>query len=164
MTAFALSQILVGIGFVFGASSYQFKSRRAMLLLMACSASFSATHFFLLERPGPACMMLIVSARYVTAIFIQNRKCMYLFLLVSTVVFLITFTNTISLLSLLAAVLGTIGSFQSKNRLVRLWLIACTSTWLTHNILAGSPVAVIMEATFLVSGIIGYRRHCRTVK
>ena len=40
--------------------------------------------------------------------------------------------------------------------------MACAVTWMVHNFIAGSPVAVLMEITFLISNLIGYRRIYRT--
>ena len=39
--------------------------------------------------------------------------------------------------------------------------MVCAVTWMIHNYIAGSPVAVLMETTFLVSNVIGYWRIYR---
>ena len=61
--------------------------------------------------------------------------------------------------ALLASVLGAVASFQSSDRLVRLTIMAGTSTWVIHNSFAGSPVGALMECAFLSSNLLGYWRY-----
>ena len=57
----------------------------------------------------------------------------------------------------------TIGSFQPKSRHVRIMFMFAAATWMTHNIIVWTPVAALMELTFLVSNLIGYWRYDRSV-
>ena len=161
MTVFLLSQILAGIAFVCGLASFQFKSRRSVLLCLTLLTTFNASHFFLLGSIGPASLTMLTGIRYVTAVFTRNRKVMVLFLLLSVGVFWMTFQNPLSFLALTGVVLGTYGSFQPSDRTLRLFLMLGNACWLVHNILAGTPVATVMEASFLASNIAGYWRFYR---
>lgn len=38
-------------------------------------------------------------------------------------------------------------------------MVICSSIWIIHNYLAGSPGAVLMEIFFLSSNIVGYFRY-----
>ncbi len=161
MSVFILSQILAGLAFVCGLASFQFKSRRSVLLCLTLLTTFNASHFFLLGRTGPASLTMLTGIRYVTAVFTRNRKVMVLFLLLSVGVFWVTFKSSLSILALIGVLLGTYGSFQHSDRTLRLFLMLGNACWLIHNLLAGTPVATVMEACFLTSNIIGYWRFYR---
>lgn len=158
MSAFALSQILAGIAFAFGLASFQFKSRRTILLCLTSLTAFNSSHFLLLGRTAPAVLLILTGVRYLTATFSTDRKLMYLFILLSIGAFVATFKGPLGILAIAAVLLGTYGSFQSADRTMRLCFIAGNSLWLLHNILAWTPVAVIMEASFLTSNTLGYWR------
>lgn len=129
-----------------------------MLLLLTCLALLNALHFFLLDRPGPGIMLLLTATRYVTAIMTQRRRILLLFLVIAFAVCGLTYSGPLSVLSLLAVLLGTIGSFQHSDRIMRLCFLGGNTTWLTHNLLAWTPVAALMEAAFLSSNLLGYYR------
>ncbi len=158
MSAFVLSQILAGMAFALGLASFQFKPRRSVLLCLSLLTVFNASHFFLLGRPGPAILQILTGVRYLTATVTMNRKLMYLFLLVSVGAFLATFRSPLSFLALIAVLLGTYGSFQPADRTMRIFLMLGNSLWLIHNIFSSTPVAVVMEASFLTSNALGYWR------
>jgi hypothetical protein len=162
VSTFVLSQILAGIAFTLGLTSFQFKSRRSVLLCLSLLTVFNSSHFFLLGRPGPATLQILTGVRYLTATFTMNRKLMYLFLLVSIGAFLATFRSPLSLLALVAVLLGTYGSFQPADRTMRVFLMLGNSIWLIHNIFASTPVAMVMEASFLTSNVLGYWRFYGT--
>ena len=156
---FALSQILAGIAFAFGLASVQFKTRRTVLLCLFVSVAFNGAHFFFLSRPGPSALMLLTGVRYLVAIATTNRKAMIFFLLVTAAAFAATFKSPLSLLVLGGSLIGTFGSFQPLGRKVRLYFMGGNICWLVHNILARTPVGIIMETAFLTSSITGYWRH-----
>ena len=159
MTDFALSQILAGISFTFGLASVQFKSRRSILLCLIVSVTFNSVHFYYLGRPEPSALMLLISLRYLVAVFTTDRKAMLLFLVVNIITFALTFTSLDSLLALIGAMLGTYGSFQPAQRQVRLYFMGGNICWLPHNIFAWPPVGMLMETAFLTSSLIGFWRH-----
>ena len=161
MSTFVLSQILAGLAFALGMASFQFKPRRLILLCLVGSTLLNSSHFLLLDKPGPATLMLLTGIRFLVAMSTKNRSFMYLFLLITLVSFLLTFKSSLSFLALLGSFVGVCGSFQPTDRGIRLFFMAGNLTWLIHNILAATPVAALMEAAFLTSSIVGYWRFCR---
>ncbi len=159
LSPFLLSQLLATVSFGLGLASYQFKTRRKILLCMVASNFFNASHFFLLARPGPAALLLVTGIRYSVATVTTNRKVMVLFLLVTIGVFLGSATNLLSLLPCIGTLIATFGSFQTDDRRLRLILMVGNAMWTVHNILAGTPVGAIMEGSFLTSNIVGYWRY-----
>ncbi len=71
---------------------------------------------------------------------------------------IITFTDPLSLLSCIGSCLQTKAAFSQQDKALRFWMIIGTSFWLTHNALAQSPTAVLMEALFISSNLMGYYR------
>ena len=158
MSHFFLSQILAGLAFAFGLASVQFKTRRSVLLCLVFSVAFNGAHFFFLDRPGAGALMLLVGVRYLVALATTDRKVMFLFFLITGVTFAATFKSPLSLLALCGSLFGTYGSFQPLGNKVRLYFMGGNVCWLLHNALAWTPVGTIMEASFLISSIVGYWR------
>lgn len=161
MDDFVLSQLFAGIAFAFGLASFQFKTRRSVLLCLFVSVVFNAAHFFLLDRPGPSALMLLTGIRYLTATITTNRRVMLFFLMATCGVFFTTFKSPISLLALTGSLVGTFGSFQPRGQNVRLFFMGGNVAWLVHNTLLWTPVGVAMESIFLASSVVGYWRHYR---
>ena len=162
MSDFLLSQLIAAIAFGCGAVSFQLKSRRSILLWLSGSAIVNACHFFILGRAAPGVLYLTMGARSLTAAFSVNRKLMYLFLGLALVGFFFSHKNPLGFLALFATLLATYGSFQSTDQRVRIILMIVNASWMVHNILARTPVAAVMEATFLTSNVVAYWRFYRS--
>ncbi len=162
MDSFLLSQVLAAVAFLCGVISFQLKKRRNVLLWLCASALSNAAHFFVLGRAGAGTLYGVMGIRVFTAAFTIDRRFMYLFMALILVGFYLSYERPLDILALFGAMLATYGNFQASDRKVRLYYMACAVTWMVHNFIAGSPVAVLMETTFLVSNLIGYRRIYRT--
>ena len=103
-------------------------------------------------------MMILTGTRYITAMYWQGRELIFLFASAAVVTFFLSYQGPHSILALTGALLGTVGSFQKSDRIMRLCFIGGNTVWLIHNLLAGSPVGTVMEASFLASNAIGYLR------
>lgn len=164
MSDFHLSQIIASIAFACGVVSFQCRSRRSILFWLAGSAFANACHFFVLNRPEPGALYLIMSARAIVAAFSVNRNMMYLFLGSSLVGFVLSYKGPLGFLALLAALLATYGSFQKTAQRVRILCMLSAAVWMVHNILLWTPVATLMQVMFLTSNGIGYWRFHRRDK
>ncbi len=164
MSAFFLSQIIASIAFACGVVSFQCRSRRSILFWLAGSAFANACHFFVLNRPEPGALYLIMSARALVAAFSTNPNLMYLFLGSSLVGFALSYESPLGFLALLAALLATYGIFQETARRVRVLCMLSAAVWMVHNILVWTPVATLMQVMFLTSNGIGYWRFHRRDK
>ena len=159
ISSFILSQILAGVSFGFGLSSFQFKGRRKVLLCLVACNFFNASHFFLLGRPGPAALLVVTGLRYSAASFTTDRRVMGFFLVVTAGAFFVSATNALGLLACIGTLIAAYGSFEKDDRRLRLILMVANAMWTVHNILALTPVGAIMEGAFPTSNIVGYRRH-----
>lgn len=168
---FLLSQGLAAVAWAFGIISFQCKGRRYILLCMSACSTANSCHFFVLGRPSAAALFLLLGVRSLVAAFSVDRKLMYLFLGLTPVVFVLSLTdnslqvaellphkNPLGFLALFATLLSTCGAFQKTDQRIRLIFMMCAITWVVHNVLVWTPVAVLMEASFLASNLAGYRR------
>ena len=87
---------------------------------------------------------------------------MYLFLALAVAGFALTYESPVSILALIATLIGTVGAFHGTERAVRYSLMATEILWAIHNIIVWSPVAIAMEVLFFTSNLIGLIRHRRT--
>ena len=96
--------------------------------------------------------------RLVAGCLTTSKRVMLLFLAATVTMTACTLQGLLSVFSGLGSIFGTVGSFCRSDRTLRLVMMGATSLWLVHNILAGTPMAVLMEALFLGSNILGYYR------
>lgn len=161
MNFFLLSQVLAAVAFAAGSVSFQCKKRRNVMFWLCASALSNASHFFALGRVGAGTLYVVMGIRVFAAAFTTYRPLMYVFFGLILAGYSLSYERPLDILALFAAMLATYGNFQASDRKVRLYYMACAVTWMIHNFISGSPVAVLMEITFLVSNLIGYLRIYR---
>jgi len=159
ITAFILSQILAGLAFLLDMVSFQFKKREQILLPLVFSAALLSVHFFLLDQITASLIVFLSAVRMFLARKFVSEKVMMIFLLLNTIVLLVTFEHPVNILAFLATTFITYANFRKDDRSLRLLMMVGTTVWIIHNALVGSPGAVIIEASFLTGNIVGYYRY-----
>lgn len=159
MSLFALSQILIGIAICSDIISFQFKERVHIVRCLLISCILISLHFVCLEHWTAACLGLVAAGRLITSLFSTSKIFLGFFLGVTLVVSTLTYEGLLSVLGCTAAFFGTVASFSKEDKLLRQLMSICTSIWIIHNYLAGSPGAVLMEIFFLGSNLVGYFRY-----
>lgn len=159
MSLFLLSQIFISIAICTDLLSFQFKNRKHIVSCLAVSCLLIAIHFILLGHWTAACLALVNATRFLTTVFSTARLFMWMYLSITVVVFLFTYEGYLSILSTTGALLGTVASFSKDDKKLREVMFVGTCFWLVHNFFAGSPGAVLMEAIFISSNIVGYYRY-----
>ncbi|WP_104399034.1 YgjV family protein [Vibrio penaeicida] len=159
MSAFMLSQVLVGFAIVFDLMSFQFKERKKIVGCLFCAGVLISSHFILLEQWTAASLMLIATIRYLSSIFSTSSKLMIFFCGTSAIATVVTFSGITSILSCLGSMFQTVAAFNKDDKKLRELMLIGTSFWLIHNYVVGSPTAVLMEVLFISSNLIGYYRH-----
>ncbi|MBZ9610760.1 YgjV family protein [Rheinheimera maricola] len=159
--SFALSQCLAAIAFISGIVAFQRNDTTSMLKFWFVSALLNASHFAVLGQYEAACFVGLTALRFLVAAVSPRQRWMYCFLALSSLLIVLSYNNPVNLLPYLAAVVGTIGSFQKNVLLVRLLMAIGATCWVVHNLLVGSPVAVLMELAFLSSNLVGFIRGRR---
>ncbi|WP_413700331.1 YgjV family protein [Psychromonas sp. KJ10-10] len=159
MTPFYISQALVVIAIGFDLMSFQFKDRRKIVACLFFAVSLIASHFYLLEQWTATSLMAIATLRYLASLFSTSAKLKYLFCFASAVSATLTYSGIVSIIGFLGAFFQTIAAFNEDDKRLRELMIVGTMLWLVHNYLVGSPTAVMMEALFISSNVIGYYRY-----
>ncbi len=161
---YLISQILATISFAFGIIAFQFKDRSTVLKLWFGCAIFNAFHFFCLGRSDSGILSVVTGIRFLVASKYTSKWLVPIFLVATLALFYPTYKSPISLIALGASLLGCFGSFVVNQKILRSIFCICASAWLLHNILVGSLVGALMEASFITSNIIGWIRLYRIQK
>jgi len=156
---FVLSQILIGIAICSDILSFQFKERKKIVACLIVSAIFISSHFMLLGHWTAAYLGLLAAARFTSSLFTTSKRIMWIFLFITFVISTFSFEGLLSVLGCTATVFTTVASFSKEDKLLRQLMLVGTMIWITHNYLAGSPGAVLMEALFISSNLVGYFRY-----
>jgi hypothetical protein len=158
MSDFLLSQILIGIAICTDTLSFQFKERKKIVACLLISCTLISAHFMLLGHWTAACLGLIAAVRFTTSMFSTSKKLMSLFIIATVVISIFTYAGILTVLGCAGGIFGTIASFCKEDKMLRQLMLVGTSLWIVHNFLAGSPGAVLMEAIFISSNLVGYFR------
>lgn len=159
MSSFVLSQILVGIAICTDLISFQFKEKRQIVMCLLVSCTMISLHFMCLEHWTAALLGLLAALRFITSIFTTRKLYRTLFVVATVLISILTYEGLLSVLCTTGAIFGIYASFCDDDKPLRQLMAVGTSIWLFHNILAGSPGAVVMEILFLGSNIVGYFRY-----
>lgn len=159
MSSFVLSQILVGIAICTDLISFQFKEKKQIVSCLLVSCTMISLHFMCLEHWTAAFLALLAAIRFITSIFTTRKLYRTLFVIATVLISIFTYEGLLSILCTTGAVFGIYASFCEDDKPLRQLMAVGTSIWLIHNILAGSPGAVIMEILFLGSNLVGYFRY-----
>lgn len=159
MTTFLASQIFAGFAFACAVSSMQCRRRRTLLLWLSTATLLSTIHFFLLGRISAGTLYIILVARLLVSAYTTDRRVMTLFALLAVGLGWATYERPLDALAGTAALTAIYASFQADAKPMRIGFMLCGTQWMIHNIIAGSPVAVLMEATIVSSNMVGYWRH-----
>jgi hypothetical protein len=164
MSPFIISQILASITLVIGMAAFQAKERHTILRGWFLAAMFASAHFYFLGMLEACLLVGIIGVRFLVSSFTQDRRLMYLFMAISFGAYVATYNEPVSLLALVAAMIGTWGTFQKSQTTVRLTMMSTEILWVIHNIIIWSPVAVGMEVLFFSSNLIGFIRHRKAME
>lgn len=155
---FLLSQILIGIAFVFDLSSFQFKNRKYILICFTVAASLISAHFFLLGENTAGSVVALSAIRFIVSIFTTDKRLMWLFLGLILTAGIVTFDGIEDILSVSAMLLSTFSVFSAQDKGLRLFMMMGTVLMITHNILIFTPAAILLEVFFLASNLFAYYR------
>ncbi|MCK4744567.1 YgjV family protein [Candidatus Parcubacteria bacterium] len=157
--SFIISQIAMTIAMGFDFLSLQYKKREYTFLCLIVSASFISAHYFLLGKVAAGVIVFISVLRFITCYFTTNKKYLFIFIALNTISLFFTYKNSTDLIIYIGLIVFIIGNFQEDNKLMRKLMMGGTSIIVLYNAIIFSPMGVIAEGSFLISGFIGYYRH-----
>lgn len=158
INSFLLSQILIGIAFLTDFASFQFKDRKIIVLFLCISAALISAHYFLLEKNTAGVLMIMSVIRFLTSYFSTRKIFMFSIIGISFLAFIFTYSTPPSILILISVLFFTIGAFQKKDKKLRPLLMCGTCLMITYDAIIFSPMAILLESSFLVSNLVGYYR------
>ena len=158
VSPFVLSQTLVAVAICFDLLSFQFKERSRIIACLVISCTLISIHFALLGHWTATGLGLLATVRFLSSLFTTSKRVMAIFMLASVAIMIFTFNGLLSILSGSGSLFGTAGTFCRDDRRLRQLMLIGTGLWLIHNILAGTPMAVLMEILFITSNLVGYYR------
>ncbi len=159
MSHFFISQILIGIAIFFDILSFQFKERKKIVACLLVSCTLISIHFMLLDHWTAACLGLLAAIRFTTSLFSTSKRVMGFFVFATIAIAALSYEGLLSILACAGGCFGTAASFCKEDKQLRQLMLVGTSLWIIHNYLAGSPAAVLMEAIFIGSNLVGYFRY-----
>lgn len=157
--SFILSQILMLFAMGFDFLGMQFNNRKSIYLSFVISASLISAHYFLLGKVAAGIIVFFAVLRFIVCYFSTNKKYLYLFLIINTLVLIFTYVEMYDLIIYAGSCIFMIGNFQANHKLMRRLMMVGTSLIIVYNAIIFSPMGVIVEGNFLLGNIIGYYRH-----
>ncbi len=162
--SFLLSQLFATGTFVCDLISWQCRDRTRVLAVLVVSAVFYALHFALLHAWSGAALAAFSALRFFAARkFPGHNALVAVFVTVTVILTAATYGGYPSLIACMGGVCGTIAAFQREGKRLRLMMMGATTLWLLYNLCLKSPVGTLLEASFLLSNIVGYRRHRKII-
>lgn len=156
---FIISQIAVSIAMVFGFLSLQYKKREYIFLCLIVSAILISIHYFLLNKIAAGVIVCISVFRFITCYFTTNKKYLFIFIALNTISLFFTYQEPSDLIIYIGLIIFIVGNFQADNKLMRKLMMGGTSLIVLYNAIIFSPMGLISESSFLISGFIGYYRY-----
>lgn len=156
---FIVSQVAMFIAMGFDFLSLQYKKREYTFLCLIISASLISAHYFLLNKIAAGVIVFISVLRFITCYFTTNKKYLFIFIALNTISLFFTYKTPSDLIIYVGLIIFIVGNFQEDNKLMRKLMMGGTSIIVLYNAIIFSPMGVIAEGSFLISGFIGYYRH-----
>ena len=154
------------IGFlsmIFSLMVFQLNNHRRMIEVHSLASFLHFVHLYLLGGITGAIVSLIVVVRNLLFIkFKKNKKASflpYIFIGLFLGLGLINLADWVELLPVMGAVLGTIGYWQNKPKIVRLIALFVAPLWFIYGFSQGSYSTMITEVILFGSDIVGIIRH-----
>lgn len=155
---FIISQIAITFAIGFDFLSLQYKKREHTFLCLIVSASLISTHYFLLNKTAAGVIVSISILRFITCYFTTNKKYLFIFIALNTISLFFTYKDPTDLIIYVGLIIFIVGNFQEDNKLMRKLMMGGTSLIVLYNAVIFSPMGVVAESSFLISGFIGYYR------
>lgn len=170
-TTYVLSQICIIINYIFLITTYQLKSRTAILIFNFCALIVTGLSYVFLSAWSGLSMVFVAMIRNI--IFIIDEKkhgksnkittkdvfilvILYVICITSAV---LTYEGILSLMSVFGTMLYTFSVWQKKPNVYKILGIPVCITWIIYNIYIKSIFGIILEALLFISAVVGLVRE-----
>ena len=157
-------QIIGFIAFLVSLIAYQRKSKKDILLCMVLSNIINLVHYLLLGAYSGCITKLIAIVRDSFIVLKEKNKklssilFLIIFILIYTGVSIYTYTNILSLLPLIAAIIYIIPTWFGNSKTVKITALFCYLLWLTYNIYVLSIAGILANIVSIISIIVSLKR------
>ncbi len=158
-TLFIISQSFRFLAILLDFLSLQLKKRQHIFFLLIISASLISLHYFFLGLLTAGALVLISVLRFIVCYFTTNKKWLLLFIILPTISLYFTYNNPYDIVIYTGLIIFIFGNFQKDDKLMRQFMMLGTGIITIYNIIIFSPMGIIGEGTFFLSGVIAYYRH-----
>lgn len=158
MTPFLLAQLLAGLAVLSNFASFQFKGRVTTLGLLTLSVALVSAHLFLLGEEAAGWVTAFAIVYFLVSTQTTKRWVMWSFMLAATGLWLVTYERALDWLVLLSTVATLLSIYNPSPKRMREWQFLGTVTRIIFYVIIFSPVALLLEASLLISNALSYYR------
>lgn len=163
------AEIVGVLGIIFSLSSFQFKSRKLILLFQMTASLMFSLQLFMVGAITGGCLDLISFVR--TLFFLNNTKKwasspVWLFVFIALMIAsgIYTYENAWSLLPIAGSILSTLALWMKEPKHIRLISLLVGPCWIVYNLVHGANSGALNEVLAMTSIILGLIRHDRSSK
>lgn len=158
VSAFVLSQILVGGALLLNLFSFQFKRRLIVIGLLALSTALVASQLYFLGQTTAALLVLYAVLYFLVSLKTTDRRLMVLFMLGAVAIFATHYSSWLDWFMLVSGFLTLLSLYNPNQKRMREFQFAGTSVRIVYYSILFSPVGILLEVTLLISNATGYWR------
>ena len=162
---FILSQILSFIALVINMVAVQLKTKKQILLTIVISNLLFVISYLLLGACVGALTCGIVAIEIIINTILEDKGkktsiyLIVLYLVVSILIGVLTFSNLIDLLPIIASILFLFTLVQSKEKYVRLFILGNLTSWIIYDFFVKAYLDGISDLFIISSTIIAIIRY-----
>ena len=156
-----IAQAIGIVAMVICISSFQFKKNKHLFLVQGISSTLFFIHYLLLGQETGAFMNLLSILRSVclNVKILRHRIFEFLLLIGFVAIAIVTYSNWLTILILIAQLGGTIVYWQNNAKRIRIFQLSVSSPcWLIHNVLNFSIGGIITEVFNIISTTVSMLR------
>ena len=167
LTNFWFIQSIGIVALVFVVLAWNAKTRKKILRLQSVNLAFFIIHYILLGAYTGALMCVIVLVRNFVFIKKGEKKWasysiwFYLFSLLSVVALTISWKGSITILPVVAVILGTYGMYKEKPADMRFYNLINCLIWIPYTIVVFSYPGLLSQIIGTIGILMGMYRHDR---
>lgn len=158
VSAFVISQILVGGALVLNLLSFQFKKRVVVIGLLAISTTLVAGQLYFLEQTTAALLVLYAVLYFLVSLKTTDRRVMTFFMLGAVAIFVTRYSSWLDWFMLVSSFLTLLSLYNPNQKLMREFQFAGTSVRIAYYGILFSPVGILLELALLISNATSYWR------
>jgi hypothetical protein len=104
-------------------------------------------------------LVLISVLRFTVCYFTTDKRWLVPFIILPTISLYFTYSNLYDIIIYAGLIIFIFGNFQKNDKLMRQLMMIGTGIVTIYNIVVFSPMGIVGEGVFFLSGVIAYYRY-----